>query len=44
METTLQTIHAGKYDPMTLIEGEKEHPLSPTTIAEIPMTAMCFIL
>jgi hypothetical protein len=29
---------------MTLIEGEKEHPLNPTTIAEIPMAAMYFVI
>jgi hypothetical protein len=32
--TTQQTIHAGKYDPMIFIDGEKEHPLRTRTKLE----------
>jgi hypothetical protein len=39
MATRQQIIHAGKYDPAILTEGEKEHPLSPTRAIEIPADA-----
>jgi hypothetical protein len=35
-----QIIHAGKYDPAILTEGEKEHPLSPARAIEIAAGAM----